>query len=433
MDKYIKSNATKKQKDTNLQLVVPKVAGWERSAIWVFGNNLVYTSPNNQKDKYGQLQRDKVDFFRCDLNGKNHRKLYTTRSTSVGQNAMTVVNVEGKTYLLVADGDGRLVRVDMNGKTSTISTKMDNYTFPIVTSYYKGYELNLTEGEQTLTLADDRASLENSYSGMMQYVFYTETREEDDAFRGNVFWRYNIVTGQKDKLRHDHNNHRMLALGNGALVFETTFETIDEHAGPRGLYVVQNAVDACDFDLANVRKHLMAQPLDGSEGIFVSEERTEANAFRYITLTDGRLFVYDYEQNASYSPYEIVIKQKGLPIDIRVSEILYVGSGSILFNSTSGTAVCIDFSGNVRMEVYATPDVSARVTVFQVLDKYGQINGTGYKFFFIKTLDEICDDHDDDHGHGHGKITVGSIVGIDGREYLLARLDTKYIDMPENS
>jgi len=435
MDKRIASDATKKTKDTNLQLIAPKLAGWENSALWIFGNDLVYTSPNNQKDKTGQLQRDKIDFFRCDLNGANNRKIYTTTSTTVGTNGMTVVNVGGKTYLLVNDGDSKLVRVDMKGKVSTISTTMDSFAFPMVSSYYKGYDLTSNgDGTQTLTLADDKASLANSYSGIMGYVFYTEKRADDDTFRGNVLKRYNIATGENVKILQDNDTQKMLSLGNGGLLFTTTFEATDKIAGKTGFYVVRNA-DATSFDLTYLNTNCrMSLPMDSSDTVYLSGERTDTSAFRYITATGGQLFVYDTNQNSSYVPYQI-------PGITDVGSVLYVGSGCILYTSTSGTSRCIDFAGKVQMDVYATSDVSTRVTVFQDLNKYGQPSGRGYMFFYVKSLTEVIDDSTtstsadstDTTSTDLAKITVGAIIGQDGRENLLARLDDKFIQLPKDS
>jgi hypothetical protein len=411
-------------KKGDLKLIVPKVAGWENSALWVFGNTLIYTSPNNTKNKYGKLQRNKIDFFAVNLNGDNNRKIYTTRTESVTLSDFTAVNVSGKTYLLCHDGES-LVRVSMNGTVSTVSTKADSFAFPRVTSYYSGYDYSI-EGDKILT--DDTANLAKSYAGMMEYVFYTEKRETDTKsinysyMRGNILVRYNIASGKKEVLRHDHNTHKILALGNGTLIFETTFETVDDTAGGKALYIIGNKIqdgkivpkadktaDKNDFDLSNLNLNFLAQPLQPEETLYISGERTNIGEFSYVTHADSRLFV------------------NGLEIPVYdVAEVIEIAAGSILYKTDSGSLACIDYSGGTKYTANLTADEAAgtRITAFQVLNNRGQVNG-GFMFFYIKTVSEV--------GDGGDTVTVGAIVDSLALEYLLVRLDEKFIAFPEEN
>jgi len=385
-------------KDMGLRLIVPKIAGWEKSALYVFDNTLIYTSPNNQKDKHGQLQRDRTDFFRVNLKGGNHQKIYTTRTTGVTNDDFTTVHVDGKTYLLVRDGD-RLVRVGMNGKSSTISSKAESSVFPIVTSYYKNHTDNLV----------------NSFSGMMEYVFYTEKCETENCAQGeNLFMRYHIATGKKDQLRHDNNTHTMLALGNGALMFETTLQDQDH----KNMYAIDDV--AASFDLSHLNSHYKTNmPLQPEERLFLSGER--ASSFSYITQAGATLRVYDRSQGPTYiNPREIADD---------VAEIIQVARANILYKTLGGTLKCIDYSGKMTQTQAPAPSTSSgRVTAFRVLNEAGEAR-EGYMFFYIKTMHCLDDDHD--HSHNHDHLTVGFVVDLMGNEHILARLDEKFINLPE--
>ena len=52
------------QKNNGIEAVVPKIAGHDQSAMWVFGQTLVYVSPHNRYDNRGNLLSNYLDFFR---------------------------------------------------------------------------------------------------------------------------------------------------------------------------------------------------------------------------------------------------------------------------------------------------------------------------------------------------------------------------------
>jgi hypothetical protein len=424
----------------DLELIVPKVAGWENTAIWIFGDTLVYTSPNNQKDKRGQLQRDRIDIFQSGLDGSDHRKIYTTRTDGVGMNDFTVAYA-GEPFLLIKDGTD-LFRIDMRGRLQSISERCESAVFPVVAGYYNGYELTTSGG---LTLTDDRGNLVNSYRGMMGYVYYTETRdEEEDTMRGNALWRADIATATPQKLRHSHDTHKLLALGNGMLALETTFEVTNK----RELYIITDA-DASFADPAGLRQYTMSKPLEPEETLYLSLERTSSSS-NYVThaakpdgnkiLPDGnKILVYGLNQTEGvpYQPFEI-------PNTEDVEAIIAINAGTIMYRAAGGGLVTINYSGTDKQTANMSDVVAgARVTVFQVLDALGQINGTGYMFFYIKTVTEIlpesttpppAEDEEPAPAEEPETLTVGTLLSGAGREYMLAELDTKkFVVLPENT
>lgn len=105
---------------TDVDVIVPKIVGYEVSSFYIFGDHIFYASPNNEKDKYGELTKNKVDFFRCEIDGSNNSRIYTTTSehSQVQFNVVSYANGQNrfKTFLLVLDGDKLLTFRFENGK-----------------------------------------------------------------------------------------------------------------------------------------------------------------------------------------------------------------------------------------------------------------------------------------------------------------------------
>ncbi|MDR0462331.1 MAG: hypothetical protein LBG88_03300 [Christensenellaceae bacterium] len=442
-DRYDRFNDNQKYGDSmdkvvkrgDLELIVPKIAGWENTAIWIFDNTLIYTSPNEQKDKRGQLQRNKIDFFRCSLTGSAHKKIYTTRNDGLTFDDYTVAWAS-EPYLLIKDGES-LNRVSMGGRVSRISDKVISAVFPVVTGYFGGVVNS--------TVTYDEQNLENSYAGVMSNVYYTEAPDEDQTtWRGDILKCAGVATWRDPKtLRQSHEWHTLHALGNGHLVMQINFESPTK---PR-LYVIND--EKASFEVASLdSKYKMSKSLEAEEAkIYVSGEKTLSSMFRYVTLANGGLRVYAKQQDIIYSPNPITN-------DGEVESIIAVNSGNIMYKSMAGQLVSIDWQGNNRQ--YVNPGVfssavpGARITAFCVLDAHGRSTSSGYMFFFVGLITEYgkSNEHNADDGHDHGDeespeepiefetITAGFILSPNqtgGRDYILAQLDTdKYVYLPEN-
>ena len=179
------------KKNNGIQAVVPKIAGHvnenlgQQTAMWVFGQYLIYTSPHNRYNKNGVLLSNYLDFFRVDLNGKNHTLLYTTDSPDLTIDNFTVwANATDNIYLLVHETDANEIR-KVNVKTkkvTTLDTDVTNVVLPTATHYFRNSE---------------NESLAKIYGGVMSNVFYTKDRDtEVDNAKGNVLWRCPVSDGE---------------------------------------------------------------------------------------------------------------------------------------------------------------------------------------------------------------------------------------------
>ena len=164
--------------------------------MWVYGNNLIYTTPYNLKNSNGTLLSNYLQFYRVDLNGANHQHIYTsttpTADSDSGSQVLTTdhftvwANSTNQIYLLIAetDSDGTFTLKRINVKTGaviTMDTKVTNFVFPRAAQYREN------GGNQTLA---------KTYGGVMRYVYYTKAWDEDHSEnKGNLMYRYQIDAG----------------------------------------------------------------------------------------------------------------------------------------------------------------------------------------------------------------------------------------------
>jgi hypothetical protein len=398
------------KKDGNLELIVPKIAGWENTALWVFGDTLIYTSPNNEKDRNGRLQRDKIDFFKCNLRGKKHKRIYTTKYDEVASGDFTVVWA-GEPYLVINDGvldkDGNLesrnlLRVDMKGKVKTISDKVEHAVFPYVTGYHAAAVVDAAG-----------ASLDGSYSGIMGYIYYTEAVDaENEVMKsGNKLFRWDYSGTEAEKLHNNGDKFDLQILGNGRLVFK---RTPYEESRTR-LYTVSDGNTNVELGRLNQVEYWWEE-LEESDDFRVSGERTLASLFRILSVNGNSVTVWNPIDNVP-------------PIIFAAGKILAVTADTMIYEGGEGEQMegqtyseCNYFNQNsVPRTVNLAGVEGSLVSHFRVLDAQGVPTGDSMMFFVNRfSIDEDF-------------IQVGCARSfVSGREFAFARVDVeKYIAMPQ--
>lgn len=368
------------------EVVVPKIAGYEKSAIWVYGEYLIYTSPNNNMSRLGELQVNKVDFFRVNLNGSNNRKIYTTETDLVTLKDFTVVYPsENHMYLLVNDG-GRLVRVnilDRNfGKVEEISKTSLSFAFPVVTSFENSSIQS--NGTQTSPFFDRESSFND---GVMKYVYYTVAREEDDRLSGNIVKRYDIQNGgESETLAQGVNKeYTILAMGAGRLI-----------------YAIKNLKGDTDNAIyLTTREGTIGEPEDLlnyvnnpdlAEAYYLPTETTGTSKTPtyFLGLNGATLSIYRSENNyeiqgIAYSPTLAASRKVDIITD--VNKIISVTRSRLYYLTGANEVRAINLddgrpAGNT-LNHSALQSVAASNTV-----SHFRISGYGDRIFFIKTFSE---------------------------------------------
>ena len=391
-------------RDGNLELIVPKIAGWESTAIYVYGDTLVYTTPNNQKDRHGQLQNERIDFFKCDLRGRSHQKIYTTRTDGVGLSDFTVVYTEGSVYLLVHDGTS-IYRIDTRGRVTTVADNVASFAFPMVTTYIEGI-----------------SGLDNSFSGIMGYAYFTKDfdKETDVAGRQNSVWGYKITDKAPVKLFQNEHYHRFLSFGNGRLMFQTQLRPSS-----------RNEVYVTDDPTLKNNQTIAQGFLQNEEvgSIFVSGERTVT--YRYITMMDvaGTKLIRVYDPANPHAIRQITVGDYDKVACVTPNTFMYVTqSGGINTIYYGGTGMSTE-DDTIKVTKKRDAIQDSRITVFR--------SNTGvYMAFYVSAFTEMAETDSEnnpiDENFSPLTLYAGAIVKANGDgEYILARFKDKYIAYPD--
>ena len=421
------------------QLVVPKIAGFNQAALWVFDKHLIYTSPNNERDRRGQMQPGKIDFFRVDLDGSNHRRLYTTTSDSVTRDDFTVASFDGNVFILIHDGDFfRRINVTKNpGRTVTVSEDVQTIALPIVTSYRTDTK---DEDNEMPTTDFDRYSLANSYAGIMSHVFFTETRTPEDVKNyggGNKIIQYDVLTNTKIETRIPEQNISLTALSNGRLIY--TVQEVGSQ-NPLGLYSTRRAITdewKVPFTINRTTAPEVTRLLQGHfyseiDTLYFRTEHTPQTEFRYATLQNGviQLFIEGKE-----SPDRQVRHERN-SIPIPIARIISLDSNTVHFLDEEGQfgAAYLNSGEPVTWGTVGMGELRDGVeSPIRDLAWVVRRNNVSF-YFFLRTFHatcegDDCDDHDDDDEHENNTMTFAMLADLsrgNSNEFILGRLDCKF-------
>lgn len=173
---------------TKIELIIPKLVGFENGGFYIFDNYIYYATPTILKDRTGKVRFDLVDFYMAKLDGTGIKKIYATSEYSTSA-SFAFYKLENEVQLVVFDGT-KVVSVAVNGtKIGSPVTMVESATsvaLPKVTDYNR-------ENHTVLNLN--------------KYVYYTRALKESDEFvleLGNVLAKVQIGTKIEEKLMQDN-------------------------------------------------------------------------------------------------------------------------------------------------------------------------------------------------------------------------------------
>lgn len=356
----------------DVQVVVPKIAGFNKSALWIFGEYLIYTSPNNTMNRIGELQVKKIDFFRVDLNGKNHKKIYTTQTDDLSRDNFTVVSpAANATYLLVNDG-GRLVRVNVHnqkfGSVEEISATSQSFAFPVVTGF-NAAELSSGSGNGSDVIS--------SYNeGVMKYVYFTVARDEDDRIKtGNLLKRYDIKNGGEVETlgKASDKEYTVLKLASGRLIYAIKELSTGDTDNIIYLTTREGEIGRNEDILKFVNNPTL------SEIFYLPTEATGNLKTRFIGLSDGKFYIYREENNYQLDGKNDIITGVFNILAVTPSRVYYITSSNEIraINLDDGTYA----GGTATLAALEKCVEPTAVTFFRIA-------GHGDRFFYIKEFTE---------------------------------------------
>ena len=181
----------------DVQLIAPKTIGTSGYAggIYIFDDYVYYASPNNQQNKEGVVQANKIDFFRTKLDGSRTQKIFTTTEDSAS-NPYGFYKYDGSVYLVVLDGTTlKSVKIgSRKHRVTQIAEEVTSVVIPERPVYYAGINENGVENFVYYTRVEDErtgTTLECARpDGSERFTFHNSATASIDAVRdGLVYYR----------------------------------------------------------------------------------------------------------------------------------------------------------------------------------------------------------------------------------------------------
>ncbi|MBO7508626.1 MAG: hypothetical protein J6T39_03185 [Clostridia bacterium] len=185
------------------ELIIDKICGFEKTALYIFGDYIYYATPNTDKvvsDESISSNFELTDFYKAKLDGSQRTHIYKTNETSDSTKfAFYKVNGVNDVYLALYDGS-KLVFVNCTTKAvSTISESISSVAMPAVADYN---------------------ALNNQISVGASYVYYTRSGNDDESLSsGNVFCAAKIGENKEIVLASGVNTYTVKSANNDAIVF----------------------------------------------------------------------------------------------------------------------------------------------------------------------------------------------------------------------
>lgn len=179
----------------NVELLVPKIAGFEYTNLFIYDNTIYFTSPHTNKDDEGTIRFDLTDVLAVSISGGKVYKI-VSGANFTSKDDFGVTSIDGKTIITyLSDGKLNIVRVSKTKKeeTKVVATSVTSMAF--------------AESE--------------SDAG---YVYYTRGfTESEKASVGNVMAKANLLTGEESILRKDNENtYKVIKVINDKIYYTRT-------------------------------------------------------------------------------------------------------------------------------------------------------------------------------------------------------------------
>jgi hypothetical protein len=361
---------------------------------------LIYTTPNNEKDRVGNLQTSRLDFFRVNLDGSDHRRIYTTSTQGVRVGDFDVVRYPQGIFLLVKDGDNlRRVRVSGSGtfgRADPISTKSTSHAFPQVSSYD----------------AFVGRSLESSFDGIMENLYFTESFSENNI-SGTDLKQYNIATGTTTSIRIPDQIIEVMALGNGRLVY--TQSKIGQDKANDGVYL-QTAV------FTENNQGLIATRVLHYENIVSVTHFHSGEKYYLQTERDASFRIVGHLNNTIYI-YNTADEQNIVRVD-DVENIIQISANRIHFQTGNGTVRSV----NLYAASTAVANAFADINEFRpdAVNRVSVITRHNHeRYFYIKSFTAENDTTNSMMMANIRNLTVSGGHNAP-KQYILGRVDKKF-------
>ena len=360
------------EKISNSECVVPKLAGYENGSLYIFGNKMFYSSPNVQKNKYGELQNDLMNFYMINIDGTGNDKLYTSKNehTSVRYG---MKKFGSKVYLLILDGQN-LYKITISGSSASSAKKLASNVKDALWTEQQNYDATKT--------------YDNEFD---KYVYYT-TPAEDGA--GNILAKVDITNGKETILVENDKKttYSLKAISHNKIYYTTTVGDISNVLYSNTL-TSDNVKDSQSTALLN-NSYANYYVVNGGEGEY-------AGGIIASDSTNGTKFVNNIDNSVKN-------------ISTEAHNLLFNNGSMIYTRTTTAMIYAIDLSKNViePKEILST-DAKAKTDESKYVD---------YTNRYILYYGEYKNSNDETKYYMHIVDMLSATEDTLANDYLLAKL-----------
>lgn len=120
----------------NIDILVPKVAGFEQAKLFIFGEFLYYATPNHLKNGAGEIMSKYLHIYRVRLDRAGGNDLVYSSDSETASVQWTMHQIDDTVFMTILDGE-KLVVVDINGanfRANTVAEEVTTASMPKYTS-----------------------------------------------------------------------------------------------------------------------------------------------------------------------------------------------------------------------------------------------------------------------------------------------------------
>ncbi|MDD4210911.1 MAG: hypothetical protein PHC46_00760 [Clostridia bacterium] len=219
----------------NINILIPKIVGFENGGFFIFDNYIYYATPTILKDRTGTVRFDLVDFYMAKLDGTGIKKIYAATDYSTSAK-FSFYKIGDTVHLVVFDGT-QIINVKINGyaisQPITMVESATSVALPKVTEYN---------------------SANNTVSDVNKYIYYTRSLNDSDNTileLGNTLAKIEIGTTTEEVLIQDN-------------IWSYGLGRVKNNA----LYYTKNS--STSFNSKNYYRSLLVDDFEGSQEIQVT-------------------------------------------------------------------------------------------------------------------------------------------------------------------
>ena len=166
------------------EMVVPKVVGFENGGFYIFGDYIYYATPNMGNDNTGNLMNNTVNFCRININGNIKTNKVLNEGVSIGENGQwKAYCINGEVYFVAYTGSS-LISVkagNKKGEKVVMASDVTSASLPDLDIYSPTNQENAPE-------FDNKTGLEE-YN---QWIYFTQAHDSDSESKGNILLKVKV-------------------------------------------------------------------------------------------------------------------------------------------------------------------------------------------------------------------------------------------------